>query len=261
MANKPTLKTPKKKEINKVEDMWRATDLQTERTKLLYFEDLVTSKNPYPLNDMEDMIASIKDHGIEQNLVVKEQRDGTFKIITGHRRYNAIKSIMEADNEGDYQYLSEIYCKVIPLEEDDIITNLRLHETNFENRILLKLPEVDKINIIDDYLFWLKKAKEQKILIKGKPIKGKTRDLLSEKFNISQRTAQGLMNKIKEEKSGERGTSKPIKKEPTSDEMALQSLKKLKALSGVLEGIIPGLSEQRKKQLLEATQNLQDLLS
>ena len=144
MANKPTLKTPKKKEINKVEDMWRATDLQTERTKLLYFKDLVASENPYPLNDMEDMIASIKDHGIEQNLVVKEQRDGTFKIITGHRHYNAIKSIIEDDNEGDYQYLSEIYCKVIPLEEDDIITNLRLHETNFENRILLKLPEEDK---------------------------------------------------------------------------------------------------------------------
>ncbi|MCE2142417.1 chromosome partitioning protein ParB, partial [Streptococcus thermophilus] len=72
------------------------------------------------------------------------------------------------------------------------VTRLKLHETNLQTRSLLKMPEEEKIAIIDDYMDILDKAKKQGVQINGKPVKGKTRDLIAERFGISHYTAQKL---------------------------------------------------------------------
>ena len=57
----------------------------------------------------------------------------------------------------------------------------------------------------------LKQAREQGIKLNGKEIKGKTRDLIAERFNISDFSAQKLINKVK-------GKDEKEKEVPTEDE-------------------------------------------
>ncbi|GAA3267982.1 hypothetical protein GCM10017706_32920 [Lactococcus lactis subsp. hordniae] len=96
----------------------------------------------------------------------------------------------------------EILSKIIDEDENKTITGLKLHETNMQTRSLLKLPEEEKLAIIEDYMKLLKQAKEQGIKLNGKPIKGKTRDIIAERFNIGARTASRLIAKTKKKKKG-----------------------------------------------------------
>lgn len=156
--------------------------------------------NPYPINELSEMIESIKEVGLEQNLVVKE-KDGEFILVTGHKRYSAIKEILK-DNDEKFQHLNYVAVKVIPEDENEIITNLRKHETNLQARSLLKLEESEKLNIIEDYMFWIDKARKEKLEINGEIIKGKTREIIAERFNIDVKTAQKLITNIKNKEKG-----------------------------------------------------------
>ena len=131
-----------------------------------------------------------------------------YEIVAGHRRYNAIKKLVA---EGRINKDYEILCKAIEDDEDELITRLKLHETNLQTRSLLKLPEEEKLAIIEDYMDILKQAREQGIKLNGKEIKGKTRDLIAERFNISDFSAQKLINKVK-------GKDEKEKEVPTEDE-------------------------------------------
>lgn len=56
---------------------------------------------PNPLNmysmkadeDFEELIAGLKRDGQQEDIVVKDNKDGTYTIISGHRRYQGLKTI------------------------------------------------------------------------------------------------------------------------------------------------------------------------
>ena len=60
----------------------------------------------------------------------------------------------------------------------------------------------------------LDKAKKQGLQINGKPVKGKTRDLIAERFGISHYTAQKLIRKAKEQGGEEEGQKLASKRKP-----------------------------------------------
>ena len=124
-----------------------------------------------------------------------------------------------------------------------------LHETNLQTRSLLKMPEEEKIAIIDDYMDILDKAKKQGVQINGKPVKGKTRDLIAERFGISHYTAQKLIRKAKEQGGEEEGAK--ISPQKKTAKKPITQLKKIKTQLEKLE--FEGTEEEQeiKKKLIE----------
>ena len=151
-------------------------------------------ENSYPLSDIEQLADSIESLGLLQPLLVKKNASKKYTIIAGHRRYNAIKKLIK-DNRLDEDYL--VTVKEIEPNEDELITRFKLHETNLQTRSLLKLPEEEKLLIVEDYMELLNLARNQNLLINGKEIKGKTRELVAERFNISLGTAGTLISDVK----------------------------------------------------------------
>lgn len=183
-------------------DLMNPNEHERKKTNTTYIpidEIKENNKNNYELVDIDKLAESIYDLGILQPLLVKQKNKYEYELVAGHRRYNAIKQLVE---EGKYPADYEILCKKIVDDENELITRLKLHETNLQTRSLLKMSEDEKIAIVDDYMDIIKKAKEQNLTINGKPIKGKTRDLIAERFNISARTAQDIITKTKEKKEG-----------------------------------------------------------
>lgn len=145
--------------------------------------------NRYPLSDLEDLANSIETLGLLQPLLVKKNENNKYTIIAGHRRFNAIKHLIENGRlEEDYL----INIKEIPSDEDELITKFKLHETNLQTRSLLKMSESEKLEIIQHYIDLLDQARACNM-----PIKGKTRDLVAERFNIAPSTAGALIAKSK----------------------------------------------------------------
>lgn len=200
----------RKREDNKsIKQMFRNVSGQDEEIKLIAFDDLIPNDNPYPITELEDLIISIKQYGVEQSLLVQETEDEKYLIIGGHRRYFAVKEILKKDTENNYGELTDLYCKIIHKEENPILVKLRLHENNLQTRPLLKMEESEKLSVIEDYMSLLQQARKQNIEINGQKVKGKTRDLIAQRFNIAPSTAQILVEKIKNrEKGTDFGTDK-----------------------------------------------------
>lgn len=233
---------------------------QKEQIRLIPFEELKTDHNPYLSTDLQDLIDSICQYGLEQNLVVKRS-ENTFKeytIKTGHRRYAAIKYILENLNQdGNYDDLLNIYCKVIEPNENDILVHMRMHETNLQVRNLLKLPEEEKLLIVEDYIKWLDLAREQKLEINGKAIKGKTRDILAERFGIAKSTAGELIAKVKNDKGAEIGTPQEQAK-ITSKKFGRAMEKLIDMMNQVIEE--DNFNEFEKAALNSTANELQDAI-
>ena len=151
-------------------------------------------------------------------------------MIAGHRRFNAIKKLI-SENRLPEDY--EVLAKKVDEDEDELVTRLKLHETNLQTRSLLKMPEEEKIAIIDDYMDILDKAKKQGVQINGKPVKGKTRDLIAERFGISHYTAQKLIRKAKEQGGEEEGAK--ISPQKKTAKKPITQLKKIETQLEKLE--------------------------
>lgn len=186
-----------------IEDTFNNIEGVEEVTKLISFDDIVPNQNPYPINDLEDMIHSIKMFGLEQNLVVKPIENGKYLIITGHRRYYAIKEILNSSDSIHYTELESLYCKVIDKDFDELSLRIRLHETNLTARSLLSMEENEKKAIVSEYMDLLQQARDNDLEINGTKVVGKTRDLIAKHFHISKSSAQRLMKSIKEDETDE----------------------------------------------------------
>ena len=147
-------------------------------------------------NEVIDLANSIATLGLEQNLVVKETDDSNrYVVVTGHKRATAIKYIFDNNisiNPKVRKSIEEPECIVIPKDEDELITRFRMHETNVHQRKGFTIAE------IEDYMKTIERAKERKLEVNGKQIKGTTRAILKARFNISETTAKRYIKVIKE---------------------------------------------------------------
>lgn len=84
--------------------------------------------------DIEELARSIEDIGLQHNLVVLDQGDGAYRLISGERRYRAILHILEKNPEYK-DFRAGIPCKVTR-KMDSIKEEISLIRSNTDVREL-----------------------------------------------------------------------------------------------------------------------------
>jgi len=154
------------------------------RKKINYKNLLPHQNNHYSLDAIEELADSIQDVGLLQDLVVKPSSpDGKYTIVIGHRRHKAITTLVEERGLGQY---ADISCNVIPEEENEIITQLKLHLTNVTAR---EMTEYDKMQAIAELKRLIQEARDE-----GFDIKGKTRDIIAGTVNLGATQVQKYLS-------------------------------------------------------------------
>ena len=82
--------------------------------KMLPLEALEpSSRNFYRMCEIDQLADSIAANGLEQNLVVKAETGGKYRIVTGHRRYQALLRLVSRGVR-----IQTVPCIVRPAESD-----------------------------------------------------------------------------------------------------------------------------------------------
>lgn len=170
-----------------------------ERRKNIYYKDIYIGEwKKYDIDQQEviDLANSIATIGLEQNLVVKETEDeNKFVVVTGHKRLTAINYIFDNNIEVNDDVLSTIKnpaCVVIEKEEPELVTQIRMHETNQHARAGFSFSE------IEDYYQTIEEARKIKLKVNGREIVGKTRDILRINYGFGDTTARKYVKAFKD---------------------------------------------------------------
>lgn len=103
-------------------------------------------ENFYHIGSLDELKASIlEDGGVRQNLIVEPRKDGTYLIISGHRRCQAVKELLAdgADVEAD------LPCEIEP---DHAKAERLLIRANSSARILTPWEEVLQAQRADEVI-------------------------------------------------------------------------------------------------------------
>jgi ParB family chromosome partitioning protein len=155
---------------------------RNDRKKIHYSKLVPNPKNIYSISDIEELADSIEDSGLLQNLVVKENGDDTYEIVSGHRRWNATKLLVEERNHEEY---AEVECLVLSKDEDELQTLLKLHTTNLLARNISEYEKMQAIKELEEIYTQLAE--------KGQKPKGKIRDLIAEQVDLKPTQVQKYM--------------------------------------------------------------------
>ncbi|NFL34453.1 ParB/RepB/Spo0J family partition protein [Clostridium botulinum] len=135
-------------------------------TKELDINSLVPSKNNfYGIREIEELAASIKENGLMHNLVVRDICNGTYEIISGERRYTALKKL-------GYE---KVPCQIRDI--NDLDAELMLIHANLEQRELTPTEKMEGIKRLEN--IYKQKRKN------GEKLEGKTRDLIGKDLGLS----------------------------------------------------------------------------
>lgn len=149
--------------------------------------NLVPNKNNegFSMEDIEELKTSIREVGLEQNLVVVPE-GGRFRILTGHRRYLALKQLFE---EGMDKFRT-VPCVVKDLSRIDLPLSEKSKElyaiatTNLENRRYSDSDKLKMMEMLSQVYDELRQNGYEKL--------GKRRDFLAERLGISSAGVQIL---------------------------------------------------------------------
>lgn len=142
-------------------------------------------KNEYVVDNIDELKFSIEHFGLEQNLVVTPNPDGTYKLLSGHRRY---KALLELYNEGNTKF-GTVPCIIRNLNNDDSDISELTPEEIEEYRIIMtnstvrnktdaeRMMEINKL-----------KAFYQKLADNGFELHGRIREIIAENLNLSTAT-------------------------------------------------------------------------
>ena len=134
----------------------------TQSRRTIHISKLIPhERNTYSMVEIPELADTIEDFGLMHEILVKPIGDGTFTIVSGERRYRAVKLLVEERGRTD---LEEVDCGVLSGDEDPIITELKLH---FANTSARELSEYDKLQAVESYRRLIAEAKEKGITIKG----------------------------------------------------------------------------------------------
>lgn len=165
--------------------------------KIPYQNLIMKDFKVYELDEEEvrETALSIATIGLEQNLVVKETDDpNIFVVVTGHKRLTAIHYIFDNRievSEKVSKLIRNPNCIVVPKDEDDLITKIRMHETNVTQRKQFKVEEMEA------YLKDVAVAKERGLLINGRKVVGSARSILQKQYGFSDSFAKKYLKLIK----------------------------------------------------------------
>ena len=184
-----------------------------EFAKEIDIDSLIPSKNNfYGIRQIEDLAASIKENGLMHNLVVRKASEDKYEIISGERRYQALKEL-------GYK---KVPCKVIQ-ECNDLDAELMLIQANAEQRELTaseKMEGIKRLKII----YEAKRAR-------GEKLNGKTRDLIGKDLGLSG-VQVGRYQKI------DKDLIEPLKDKLKNDDITITQAHTLSSLTKAEQEII-----------------------
>lgn len=164
-----------------------------ENFKIEYIDigDIVRNKNNfYEITDIDELAEDIQLNGLNHNLVVRPIEDGLYELISGERRYTALKDLVD---KGENKF-KKVPCKVSEL--NDLDSEIVLIQANAQSR---ELSEVDKLKQVERLteLYKLKKSKGEKV--------GQIRKKISQDTGLSpaqigrySTISKGLIKELKE---------------------------------------------------------------
>lgn len=165
-------------------------------TKLKDAPDDWNFYSPLSKSKMEELVESIKNIGIMHPLVVWEQSDGQYLILSGHNRKKAYELLLERTNDNKYE---KIHCYIKKKNELTIESAKEIIiDTNWVQR---QLTPIEKAKSIYEKYTGIVKNKP---VYKTKDEDGHTRDKIAEEYNISGRQVSNyyrlnfLIDEIKE---------------------------------------------------------------
>lgn len=126
-------------------------------------------ENFYELSDIDALAENIALFGLRQPLRVREQADGTYMIVSGHRRYTALKKIITEDGRED---LREVPCIVEAAGDNPALKQLALIYDNMDNRKISSADFARQVEQVEKLLYQLQQD--------GYDFPGRMRDHVSE---------------------------------------------------------------------------------
>jgi len=125
-------------------------------------------RNFFKVDDIEDLAEDIRENGLSHNLLVRPISGDRFEIISGERRFKALKILGRTNAP----------CKVEEdLKDNDIDAEIKLINTNAKTR---QLSDIEKAEAIRRLEVLYKNKKD-----KGIKIKGRIRDNIASDLGIS----------------------------------------------------------------------------
>ncbi|WP_207720408.1 ParB/RepB/Spo0J family partition protein [Clostridium gasigenes] len=208
-----------------------------------------SSKNFYGIREVEDLADSIKENGLMHNLVVRKKDDGKYEILSGERRYHALKVLK----------YKKVPCQVKVLS--DLEAEILLIQANANQRELTHVEKMQGINRLKE-IYDLKRANGDKLP------KGKTRDLIGKDIGLSgvqvgryTKVSEKLIEPLKEKLQGgnitltQATTLSSLKKEEQG--YILNSIKDLDAKNSkqevdiLVEGIKQPVENKKDKEFIK----------
>ena len=126
-------------------------------------------ENFYKLSDIDALAENIALFGLRQPLRVRKQADGTYMIVSGHRRYTALKKIIAEDGRED---LREVPCIVETAGDNPALKQLALIYDNMDNRKISSADFARQVEQVEKLLYQLQQD--------GYDFPGRMRDHVSE---------------------------------------------------------------------------------
>lgn len=158
--------------------------------------------------DIDELAGSIKKDGLINPLKVYKNNDGSYELLGGHRRWLAIKKIVDEDDDFD----PEVNCIVLSRPEDKLREQMQIIQDNAQRDMTTedKKKLFQKLNDIFDTA-----EAEGNYAITG----GQTKSVwISVNLGVSQRTVQRWIKEAQtkkdapeEEKPAEKTENKPSK--------------------------------------------------
>ncbi len=130
--------------------------------------------NFYAVENVDDLADSIKLSGLLQPLLVVPAEDGDYRLISGHRRFKAIRQLYEESNFTDWQTAP---CIVLPDPQNADREQLMLIHANSTGRVLSGAEIQRQGREIREILVRMKEE--------GVEIPGRLRDVVAEQMQIS----------------------------------------------------------------------------
>ena len=174
----------------------------------------------YSQDDIECLKENIKEFQLSQPLVVRKNADGSYTIISGHRRYKACKAIFE---EGgtlyyfDREFVNQIPCvidnKIYRSEDDEflaIVSSNAARVLSSEERKAIYLK--------------LKQIYDRKCAAGEKP-KGRERETIAAWMGVTDRTVQNYKKQTEGDHIQQQNNSGKIIKKLTGFERYFTDLK------------------------------------
>lgn len=130
--------------------------------------------NFYAVENVDDLVDSIKLTGLLHPLLVVPAEDGDYRLISGHRRFKAIRYLYEESNFTDWE---KAPCIVLPDPKDGDKEQLMLIHANSTGRVLSGAEIQRQGREIREILVRMKDN--------GVEIPGRLRDVVAEQMQIS----------------------------------------------------------------------------